>query len=264
MTAPDDHRLLVELLRAARAAEAAGEELDLQAFAVERGVGRGPLESVLSEANAYGLAMIDGCPPTLLRAGRQFAEADGHVAAEVLAFLPDVIDDLHARRAMIDASILLLDDFRAAVREGHATDHAATLVPPAFVMAVDAALAVDLYAATVALMVRLGDGLPAGCVAEEIIGVRLLEEAAAILGLRSDAGELSAPDAAEAVDALEGLFEVFEDDDVLALFAMTDPADAAVAGHAEVAGELGIADQRVEAWFTAFGGVAPVGYLRRA
>jgi hypothetical protein len=264
MNAPDDHRLLVLLLRAVEAAEGAGEELDPHAFAAERGVAPGRLECVLSEANAYGLAVIDGGPPVLLRAGRQYAAADGQVGPDVLAFLPDVIDDLHARRAMIDASVLLLDDFRAAVRDGHAMDHAATLVPPAFVVAVDGALAVDLYSAAVALMVRLGDGLSAGCVAEEIIGVRLLEEAAGILGLRSDAGELPAPEAAEAVDALEGLFEVFEDDDVLALFAMTDPADAAVAGHSDAADELGIADQRVEAWFTAFGGVAPVGYLRRA
>jgi hypothetical protein len=264
MNAPDDHRLLAQLLQAAEVAAEAGEELDPHAFAAERGLDRGRVQSVLSEANAYGLAVVDGGPPVLLRAGRQYAAADGQVEPDVLAFLPDVIDDLHARRAMIDASVLLLDDFRAAVRDGHAADHAATLVPPAFVVAVDGALAVDLFSAAVALMVRLGDGLAAGCVAEEIIGVRLLEEAAAILGLRSDAGELSAPDAAEAVDALEGLFEVFEDDDVLALFAMTDPADAAVAGHSEAAGELGIADQRVEAWFTAFGGVAPVGYLRRA
>ena len=43
---------------------------------------------------------------------------------------------------------------------------------------------------------------------------------------------------------------------------MAEPADAALAGHDAISQQLGVADQRVESWFHAFGGTAPTGYLR--
>jgi hypothetical protein len=51
------------------------------------------------------------------------------------------------------------------------------LVPPAFAQAVDESLALNLFAASVALMAHLSDGRPASCVAEEIVAVQLIEEA---------------------------------------------------------------------------------------
>jgi hypothetical protein len=39
-------------------------------------------------------------------------------------------------------------------------------------------------------------------------------------------------------------FELFEDDDVLNMFDMTEPADAALAGHDPINHQLGVADQR--------------------
>jgi hypothetical protein len=57
-------------------------------------------------------------------------------------------------------------------------------------------------------------------------------------------------------------FELFEDDDVLNMFEMAEPADAALAGHDPINQQLGVADQRVQSWFHAFGGTAPTGYLR--
>jgi hypothetical protein len=59
-----------------------------------------------------------------------------------------------------------------------------------------------------------------------------------------------------------GLFELFEDDDVLDLFDMAEPADAAMAGHDPINRQLGVVDQRLEAWFDPFGSAAPTGYLR--
>jgi hypothetical protein len=45
------------------------------------------------------------------------------------------------------------------------------------------------------------------------------------------------------------------------MFAMEEPSDAALAGHSFIHQQIGVADQRIEAWFVPFGGVAPTGYL---
>jgi hypothetical protein len=68
-------------------------------------------------------------------------------------------------------------------------------------------------------------------VAEEIIAVRLVEEASDRLQARCEDGQLTEREASAAIDELHGLFELFEDDDVLAMFEMSEPADAALAGH---------------------------------
>ncbi len=60
---------------------------------------------------------------------------------------------------------------------------------------------------------------------------------------------------------LQGLFALFQDDDVLKLFEMKEPADAAVSRHDPIDVQLGVVDQRMEAWFRPFGAVAPTGYL---
>jgi hypothetical protein len=60
---------------------------------------------------------------------------------------------------------------------------------------------------------------------------------------------------------LKGIFELFEDDDVLDLFEMSEPSDAAVAGRDPLKRELGVVDQRIEAWFEPFGWAMPTGYI---
>jgi hypothetical protein len=132
------------------------------------------------------------------------------------------------------------------------------IVPSAFSAAVDMRLATRLYAAASALCVRLSDGRPAGCVAEEIVAVALMQEAEALLELHEDLPE---EDAKRAAGELRGLFELFQDDDVLNLFEMADPGDAAVAGHDPINREMGVADQRVEAWFEPFGWATAAGHL---
>jgi hypothetical protein len=126
---------------------------------------------------------------------------------------------------------------------------------------VDEQLALNLLAAAVALMARLSCGDAAGCLAEEIIAVALLNEAEVWLEMQVDKGELEREDAQAAAGRLHGIFELFEDDDVLDLFRMEEPADAAVAGHSWINQQAGVVDQRVEAWFQPFGGVTATGYL---
>jgi hypothetical protein len=74
-------------------------------------------------------------------------------------------------------------------------------------------------------------------------------------------GDMNEGEAEHARGELRGLFELFEDDDVLDLFEMSEPADAALAGHDLIKRQLGVVDQRIEAWFQPFGGVTSTGYL---
>jgi hypothetical protein len=247
------------------------EEVDRAALGRELGLTPVHLDELLDYVDRTGLAWIapvdePEVPSFLTRAGSQYLDMKGAVSAEVLHFLPIVIEDLHARRALIDSGGFLVDEFRAAILDGRAVEHAADLVPDAFVAAIDEALALNLFAAAVALMARLSSGDAAGCLAEEILAVALLNEAEAWLEHQIDKGELKRDEAQAATDDLRGIFELFEDDDVLALFEMKEPADAALAGHSSINRQIGVADQRVEAWFRPFGGVTATGYLdeRRA
>ena len=167
------------LLRAAGVAVAAGERLDVAELVSDLEVSAQRVRLELDELSAYGFVdhgLSDGSTPTLLKAGRQFLSRLGAIDESVLAFLPNTIGDLFAREALLAAGSLIVDrvPLRAA---GDEIDYAREVVPPAFVTAVDDRLALDLFAAAVALMARLSNEAPAGCVAEEIVAVKLLEEA---------------------------------------------------------------------------------------
>jgi hypothetical protein len=157
---------------------------------------------------------------------------------------------------------VLVDEFRAALLSGGGVEHAQDIVPPAFVPAVDERIALDLFAAAVALTARLSAGRPAGCVAEEIVAVALLEEARAWLEMQHDTQELDHATMDAATAELRGIFELFQDDDVLDMFDMREPSDAAASRFSSRAQQMGIADQTVEHWFDRFGWTAPTGYLR--
>lgn len=254
----------ITILQNAGMAEAAGERLDLVALAVDLGMREQTVEMFVDQLEAAGLLLSgrdEHGTPMLLAAGRQFLDAQGHVPWEVLHFLPSVVDDLHAREALLVAGVVLVDEFRYQLLNGGGVEHAAELVPPAFAAAVDEALALDLFAAAVALMARLSDGVPAGCVAEEIIAVRLIEQATGRLEGRADEGELTEVQVGAAANELHGVYELFQDDDVLKMFDMVEPADAALAEYDPIHQQLGVADQRVEAWFKPFGGTIPTGYI---
>jgi hypothetical protein len=127
---------------------------------------------------------------------------------DVLNFLPVYIDDLYARQALIHGGIALVDEFRYQLLKGRGVEHAREqLVPPAFAEAIDDAIALDLFAAAVALMARLSGDSPAGCLAEEIIAVALLEEANAQLGMGVEKGDISEEEAEHARGELRGLFD---------------------------------------------------------
>jgi hypothetical protein len=151
-------------------------------LARELGTAESAVRMDSGELYALGLVLDgvdEGRPPMLLTAGRQFLARRGDVNHEVLAFLSRTIDGLNAREALLVAGTFLVDEFRIALLRGDSVEHAQQLVPPGFTAAVDERLVLDLFAATVALMARLSDGAPAGCVAEEVISVALMEEARA-------------------------------------------------------------------------------------
>ncbi len=201
--------------------------------------------------------------PIMFESGRQFIARGGQVSREILGFLPHTIDDLVGREALIAAGTRLVDAFRDELLDGRGVSYAQAIVPPAFAQAVDDALALDLFAASVALIVRLCDGGPAGCLAEEIVAVTLIEEAKAWLEMQADLGHITPEEQTRAEREFGGLFDLFDDDDVLDLFAMTEPGDAALAGSTVRNLQLRVVDQRIEAWFKPFGGVTDSGYLGR-
>ena len=260
-----DRQRQMRVLEAAGMAQASEELLDVAEVARELDTSEPVIREDIGRLHALGLVLDgleEGLPPILPRAGRQFLARDGDADHDVLGFLPRVIDDLNAREALLVAGTPVVDQFRVALLRGAAVEHAQQLVPPTFITPVDDRLALDLFAAAVALMARLSDGAPAGCVAEEIISVGLIEEARAWLEMRCGEGEFDEAEEHAASDELRGLFELFEDDDVLNMFEMAEPADAALAGHDPITQHLGVVDQRVQSWFRAFGATATTGYLQ--
>jgi hypothetical protein len=254
---PEQRELYAELLFSA----SQRAEPDLDELAARFDVSSETVEMAIETLERWGLALAGGelGPPMLLGAGAQFLARHGRVPLETLDFLPGVIDDLNAREALRRASFMLLDEFTHAIAAGDVVEHVREqVVPPAFAAAVDVRLATRMYAAASALIARLSAGHPAGCVAEEIVAVALMQEAEAILDVNE---ELSESDVKQATPELRGLFELFQDDDVLKLFEMSEPGDAAVAGHDPVNRQLGVADQRVEAWFRPFGWATAAGHL---
>jgi hypothetical protein len=257
------------VLSAVAMSAAVAEALEPSGIAAELGRDPEAVAEDLRWLDAAGLFRLGGEEkghvPVLLHAGRQYMAGGGDVADDVLFFLASVIDDLHARAALADAASQLTDEFREAVIDGQAMSVAHRLVPSAFAGALDESLAINLFAATVALTSRLGLQEAAGCLAEEIVAVELLSIARGELDAQLGTGLLSTDEAEHARDELRGLFELFEDDDVLDLFGMAEPADAALAGHDAVSQQLGKVDLRLEAWFRPFGGVNANGYyLNRA
>lgn len=257
---------LAPALNAVGMTAAKDESLDVDQLAQDLGLSRISIEARLEHLDGAGLLLLppDDEPelsPLPTGAGSQYLAMKGQVADEALFFSPKIIDDLHARQALIHGGTILADEFRYALLNGTAVDHVVSLVPGAFATAVDEPLATDLFAAAVALMARLSSGDAAGCLAEEIMAVALLDYAAAWLDMQADRGELD-PEEVEAAQAqLRGIFELFEDDDVLDLFEMEEPADAALAGHSQINRQMGVVDQRIEAWFQPFGGVPGTGHL---
>ena len=258
-------RRYIRLLQATGVAQAADEPLDLDALADELDVSLPVIHMDLEQLVAFGLVSLGeefDSAPLLLEAGRQYLARDGAVSYWELRFLARTIDDLLARKALLRAGTIVVDEFRDRILTGQGPQYAADeLVPPAFAPAVDERLTLDLYAASVSLIARLSADQPAGCVAEEIVAVAVMDQAKAWLERREADEEVSTEEASAAAEAMNDLFDLFQDDDVLNMFDMGEPADAALAGHDPINQQLAVVDQRVESWFRPFGWTAPTGYL---
>jgi hypothetical protein len=262
---PDDADGLISILELIAAAEAEDRPLSVAQVAQAVGTSDGHAEALLERVEDVGLALTglkEPGSPILLRAGRQYLRHGGRVDERVLEYLPHTIDDLHAREALMRAGTTLVHRFRAATLAGRGVQHAQAIVPEGFARAITPRIALDLYGAAIALTVRLSNEAPAGCVAEEILAVELIEAARDWLDAELETRRIDNEDVEAAVGALPCLFELFEDDDVLELFAMGEPADAALAAHTPHHRLLGVVDQRVEAWFEPFEWSAPTGYLQ--
>ena len=229
------------------------EAIDIAGLAGDLGLAPGSVALGVEELERAGLIERDDGSTVLTCAGEQFLEMHGDVCHDALFFLAEVIDDLHARCVLLEAGRVLVEGFRLALLEGAGVAHARRLVPPAFTDAIDARVTYDLFAAAVALLARLSAGDPAGCIAEEILAVRLIEMAETLLQEQVEVEAISEGGAATAKTALRGIYELFEDDDVLELFEMHEPSDAA-SGQGDV-------DQRFENWFQPFGGTPSTGHL---
>lgn len=255
----------VPVLEAVGMAEARDEPLDADRVSQDLGISLKALRATCEAAESTGLILASPDDPReparLTRAGRQYLALRGQVDEDAVFFLAEAIDNLHARKALMRAGTILVDEFSESLASGWAVEHAEELVPVAFKATVDDRLAIRLFAATTVLIGRLSSGDAAGCVAEEIVAVALVAEAGDVLDLQCDAGEIEINETKEAKRALWAIFDHFGDVDVLELFKMEEPADAALAGHSPISERLGRADQRVEAWFEPFGHVAPTGHL---
>ena len=151
--------------------------IDIARLAADLDYAPGSVALGIGELERAGLFVRgpEGGTPILTRAGQQFLAIRGDICLDALYFLPDTIDDLHARAALLEAGGALVDEYRTALLAGRGPAHARELVPPAFADVIDARMTYDLFAAAVALIARLSAGDPAGCIAEEILAVRLIE-----------------------------------------------------------------------------------------
>ena len=256
------HRLAV--LQAAADAHDADRPLDIAGLAASLEVKEESVRGILGELHELGLCsppLQEGESPFVTSVGRQYLQRRGDVPDDALVFLARFVDDLDARAALLEGCTAVIDEFSGAMASGNGVEHARRVVPSAFAAAVDERLAVRLFAAAVALTTRLAEDKRAGCVAEEILAVSVIEAARDHLARRRDDGELSDEQLDSAENALHGVFELFQDDDVLDLFDMAEPADAALAGHSEINRQLAVVDQRLEAWFRPFAWALPTGYL---
>jgi hypothetical protein len=263
-----DYDRLAPVLVAVGMAEATGQPLDratLAELAAESSTTTFAIDWACGFAHAAGLVHLEAAykdgVPRLMNAGRQYLARRGEVDPAALTFLPCTIDDLVARRALLHGGRLLVDEFRHALLAGRAVSHAASLVPDAFGCAVTDRIALDLFAAAVALMARLEAEQPAACVAEELLAIELITYADSWLEVDIEHGTITPAEASAARVALPGLFGLFVDGEVIRMTEMREPADAVVAHMDRLAARLNVADHGIERWFRPFAGSLATGYL---
>lgn len=198
-----DQGLLARVLLAVAATGPAGEALTPEALdrlAGECGTTPFEMRAVSAYAQGAGLLRMSarGAPWRLTRAGCQFLGRGGGVDHSLLAFLPQTIDDLNARSALMRGGAALIGQFRLALLDGRVRHHAAKLVPSAFRGVIDEPVALDLFAAAIALTARLEAEQPPACMAEQMLVAHLVAHAEADLDDAVGNGTLSREDATAA------------------------------------------------------------------
>jgi hypothetical protein len=198
-----DRKLLARVLVAVATTEPAGEALTSEALdrlALAAGTTPFELRAICAYAQGAGLLQLSAreTPWRLTRAGRQFLGRGGDVDAALLAFLPQTVDDLNARGALMRGGACLVSRFRSALLDGRGRHYAAELVPPAFRTAVDDPIALDLHAAAVGLIGRLEAEQPPACMAEHLLAPHVVAYAGVRLDDDVARGGLTDEDAAAA------------------------------------------------------------------
>jgi hypothetical protein len=230
-------------------AEATDRRLELEEIGHELKLSLGVVQARLLELEEAGLIRsMTGTAPRLVTAGRQYLRRRGEVEPELLGFLPKLIEDLEARRALLEAGAELVDEFRLAVHCRSEAVYVRQLLPACSAERLDRGLAINLFAAAISLLSRLSCAARPACLAEEMIALALLEQARIKLEAELVAGVLDSEQCLDAQRSLSSLFDLFEDDQALRLWspegldqtARTDPAS----------------------WFEPYSQVPRTGYLR--
>lgn len=173
-----DHELIREVLLAVRDAESTGCALDEAALGATIGEGAATVRIACDAVTTSGLAWIPeegtGITPVLRPAGRQYLDEGPAAFDAVLGFLSPWLDDLNARRAVLEFGRTLLSDFAIALTDGSGKRFATDLVEPwADGAAMTLKDAVLLFEAAVAFISGLDTGRAAATPAEGLIGMRL-------------------------------------------------------------------------------------------
>lgn len=247
------------ILRAAREAEATYRPLDPDELSADWDIAESAVTERIDLLSEWGLLSPgdERTPAQLRYSGQQYLE-DGHSIldhdADVLWFMPTVVDDLIARRALLEAGTTLLDGFRAAILSGHGAERARGMLPTVFAPDITARVVLDLYASGVALMARLSAETPPGSVGEELLAYALVREAKRTIADRVHNRDISANAAAHATQALRALPDFFAPkDEPVNLFDVDEVC--AIAPDAP-------AEERLKAWFRPFESTVRTGYLR--
>jgi hypothetical protein len=165
------------------------------------------------------------------------------------------VDDPLAQGVLKLGSVLVLDSLDEAVGELHRDspdfDDFGLLgcFPRAIRPALTPLLVEKMKTAAVIVGWKLaqpGTPIQPGCLAEELALEMIRQEAVSLLEMED------APQGT--IDALRGIYEVCEDDDVLDLFEMEEPSDAALARFNPINVQAGKADMRITHWFNPFYG----------
>jgi hypothetical protein len=165
------------------------------------------------------------------------------------------IDDPIAQGAMKRGAVSVLDSLEEAMEELKRAEADLEdfgplgLFPRAIRAALTPLVVEKMRAAAIVVGWKLAqpeEAMPPGCLGEELALEMVRREAIDWLEMAE------APQAS--IDATRGVYEICEDDDVLDLFAMEEPSDAALARFNPINIQAGKADMRVAHWFDPFYG----------